>query len=466
VALQLAWFSPWPPQRSGVAGRSAELSPLLAANGHAIDVFVDASLVSVARGAADAPAPGTVRVLSAHEFVWRHARGDYHLPIYQVGNSHLHRFIWPYLFRHPGLVVMHDGRIHHARAEALISRERFADYRAEFGWSHPGADPAGAGFGVLGLDGPFLYHWPMNRGVIAAARLVAAHSRGLVRAIARDWPDRPVEHIALGEGPATFDHARARARVRSAHGIGPDTVLFGVFGGLTGEKLVPEILAAFRDTRAWTPDAALLLVGTADPCLDLDDRIVELGPGSAVRRVDAATDAEFDEAIAAVDVMLNLRWPTALETSGPWVRGLALGRPTVIVDLPHQTHVPALDPRTWRRHAPCEDLSEDADARAVTVAIDICDLPRLLRVAMRRLGTDAALRARLGREARAWWEREHTVTRMVADYERAMERAITEPPPSPDWPAHMRPDPAAHARRILADPALADNAVAQRLSGF
>jgi hypothetical protein len=29
------------------------------------------------------------------------------------------------------------------------------------------------------------------------------------------------------------------------------------------------------------------------------------------------------------------------------VRGLALSRPTVIADLPHQSHVPALDPPFW-----------------------------------------------------------------------------------------------------------------------
>ncbi len=30
-SVKIAWFSPWPPQRSGIAGRSAELVPLLAA---------------------------------------------------------------------------------------------------------------------------------------------------------------------------------------------------------------------------------------------------------------------------------------------------------------------------------------------------------------------------------------------------------------------------------------------------
>ena len=83
---RLAFFSPWPPQPSGVATCAADVVPALAAAGHAVDVFVDEALVPVQKGAAGPAAPGEVRVLGAHDFVWRHARAPYDLPIYQVGN--------------------------------------------------------------------------------------------------------------------------------------------------------------------------------------------------------------------------------------------------------------------------------------------------------------------------------------------------------------------------------------------
>jgi hypothetical protein len=361
---------------------------------------------------------------------------------------------------------MHDGRLHHARAEALVSRGRLADYEAEFAWSHPDADAGAAGFAILGLDGPFLFEWPMHRGVIEASRIVAVHSPGLMRLLERRWPHWPLAHIALGEGRAELDVGAARGRVRRRLGLPSDAVVFGVFGGLTTEKLVPETLWAFRHTRAWVPDARLLLCGHADPWLDLEQRIAEADLTDAVCRFEAATDNEFDDAIAAVDVQVNLRWPTAYETSGPWVRGLAQGRATIITDLPHQAHVPTLDPRTWKRHAPCSDLSAGADDRAVAVAVDMRDLDRSLRSAMRRLATDAPLRARLGSNARTWWEREHTLARMVGDYERALNRATTEPHRTPEWPSHMRPDPASRARRVLAASGLDTETAAARLAGL
>jgi glycosyltransferase involved in cell wall biosynthesis len=440
--------------------------PLLAARGHGIDVFVDGTRVRSPLAADEPPPPGSVRVVNANDFVWRHAKRHYDLAVYQIGNSHLHRFIWPYLYRYPGLAVLHDGRVHHARAEALLSAGRSKDYVAEFAWSHPAAGPAGANFGLLRLDGPFYYQWPMLRGIVSTSRVVAAHSPGVVRELRADWPEHAIDHIALGEGRAHLDITRARTAFRTAHAIPADATVFGVFGALTADKRVLEILEAFRSTRAWIPDARLLLAGAADPALGLEDAINALGIAGATIRLPGASDDEFDEAIAATDVVLSLRWPTALETSGPWVRSLALGRATVIIDLPHQSHLPALDPRTWQRLTPCDDLAPGADERAITVAIDLLDREHSLRIAMRRLGTNAGLRNRIGAAARRWWEREHTVERMIADYERVMARAIDAPAPlpAPDWPAHIAVQPAAFVERVLSRDFGSNDVVSERLS--
>ena len=47
--MRLAWFSPWPPDLSGVAGRSAEITAVLAARRYAIDVFVDERRITADR---------------------------------------------------------------------------------------------------------------------------------------------------------------------------------------------------------------------------------------------------------------------------------------------------------------------------------------------------------------------------------------------------------------------------------
>jgi hypothetical protein len=94
------------------------------------------------------------------------------------------------------------------------------------------------------------------------------------------------------------------------------------------------------------------------------------------------------------------------------------------------------------------------------------NLARGLRAAMRRLGTDAALRAAIGRQARLWWEREHTIERMVLDYERALADALAAPIPHADLPPHLRPDPSGSSRQLLGSDEWQDPDVRSRLAGF
>ena len=122
-----------------------------------------------------------------------------------------------------------------------------------------------------------------------------------------------------------------------------------MFGGLTPEKRLPQILAAFRATLPHAPAAHLLLAGA--PGRALRRRRRRSPPHGLADRVTLTgyldTDESLTDHLAACDVTLNLRWPTARETSGPWLRALAAGRPTVIIDLVHLGDVPSLDPRTW-----------------------------------------------------------------------------------------------------------------------
>ncbi|HYT75277.1 MAG TPA: hypothetical protein VEL79_11050, partial [Vicinamibacterales bacterium] len=159
-----------------------------------------------------------------------------------------------------------------------------------------------------------------------------------------------------------------------------------------------------------------------------------LGLGDRVTRTGyLESEQDLTDHLAACDVSLNLRWPTARETSGPWLRALAAGRATIVTDLAHMTDVPSLDPRTW-----AVKEGGPRTSSPVCVAIDILDEDHSLRLAMRRLAVDPALRAELGRTAREWWAREHTVDAMADDYERVMRQAMTRAIPKIELPGHMR----------------------------
>jgi hypothetical protein len=154
------------------------------------------------------------------------------------------------------------------------------------------------------------------------------------------------------------------------------------------------------------------------------------------------TDDAFTACIAAADVGLCLRWPTAREVSGPWLRCLAAGKPTVITDLSHLADVPALDPRTWLPH--------QANGRPpCTVAIDILDEDHSLRLTLRRLGADGELRASLGKAGGEYWSANHGHDAMTADYVHVMADAMRQAPTTPALPDHLLDTADATLRRVL-----------------
>ena len=146
---RLAWFSPMPPARTGVAVYSTEVVAGLRA-AHEVHVYVDEPVAAAARARkADADDIG-----SAHDFVPRHALEPYDLTVFQLGNSSAHDFVWPYLCRYPGLAVLHDVHLHHARAAALLRQKRPDAYREEFREAHPDTLPDLAELAIRGFDSP------------------------------------------------------------------------------------------------------------------------------------------------------------------------------------------------------------------------------------------------------------------------------------------------------------------------
>ena len=105
--------------------------------------------------------------------------------------------MWPYVFRYPGLVVLHDGQLHFTRARLLLQQKRYSDYRAEFKFNHPEARPGLADLEISGLLGSLHYFWPTANA-------------------ACDFPNA-IRHSRSVRGSTTSHHAIAAGR-RKARG--------------------------------------------------------------------------------------------------------------------------------------------------------------------------------------------------------------------------------------------------------
>ncbi len=406
--MRVAWFSPLPPAPTGIAGYSADVLPLLDAAGLSID---------------------RVPETAAHDFVWRHRQNPYDVVVYQLGNAPWHDYMWGYLFRYPGLVVLHDARLNHARAARLLRERRVDDYRREFAYNHPDVSPAGAEYAVEGVRGPAFYFWPMTRAVVESARLVAVHNAFVAEDLRERYPSSRVERIRLGT-PERRVAPGARDRIRQRFDIPAGAIVFVAFGLVTAEKRIDPILRALATlvTRHGV-DARLLLVGASE--FDgLDAAVAGHGVSGRVHLTGYVPYEEIGNHLSAGDVSLSLRWPTAEETSGSWIESLAAGKPTIITALPHNADVPS----------------------SVALSIDLLEEDAALAAAMRLLATDRAAREALGAAGRTYWEANHRLDLMAADYQRVLDRAAGLPAPDvPGLPAHLTADHGALAAAIASE---------------
>ena len=425
---RVAWFTPLRPAKSGIAWYSeAVLSRLV--SGHSIDVFVDAAPDRCVRPSR------TAGVFAAHEFVWRHNRAPYDLIVYQMGNATYHDYMWAYAFRYPGLVVLHDGQLHHARARMLLRRERVDDYRAEFLYNHPDADAGLVELGRAGLLGSLTYLWPMLRTVVESSRMVVVHNHWLANQLRERHPGTRIDVIEMGV-PEFSPREGARHALRSKYGIQDEAIVFTALGKVTAEKRIREAIRSLAAIAESAPEVRLLLAGEPVPTYDMRAEARRLGVEDKVIFLGYLPEDMVDDVLVASDVTLCMRWPTSRETSASWLRCLAAGKPSIVTDLVHTADVPVINPRDWTVLA-----AGDSD-RAVAVSVEMIDEADLLTFAMRRLARDGRMRTRLGVNARELWARRFQMNRMMSEYEHAITAALACAAPGAaavaEQPPHLR----------------------------
>jgi glycosyltransferase involved in cell wall biosynthesis len=424
--VRLAFVSPLPPLPTGIADYAADVVGLLAGR-HEIEVFHAQEGVDVARLPAGTP------VRPAVELAARHRARPYDLAVYQMGNGRAHDFVYDWLSRVPGLLVLHDLVLHHARAARFLDSEPvrawrndpfsasardaarpvLEAWRAELEYCYPGRGDRL--FAVhLGTIGPLLpYAYPLFRIPVEASRAVAVHNVFMAAAVRAEAPGKLVAEVPqpARREPVSPDRVRA---LRASLGFREDEVVVGSFGLVTPEKRTESLARAVARAAARDPRIRLLLVGPVPDSTRVQALLARAGVGAAV--VTGRVPLEDLAAhVEAADVVAHLRYPTARETSAALLRVLAQGRATVVADLEHQADLPA----------------------EAVVRVDLEDETGGTAAAILRLAGDPEARRRLGAAAAEHVGRAHAPSRVRDAWEDALERARTLPDPAPrDWPSH------------------------------
>ena len=338
--MRVAWYSPLPPLASGIADYSFELLPLVAER-----ATVDAV----------SPKPKWPKRLQVPSGVtWiapeaaaedeRTAPARHDAILYHLGNNPHHEFVYEAALERPGISVFHDFVMHHLVAHLMVEagrrRERYTELmREEYG-------PAGERLAELRIHRVATefekFVFPLNRHVARASTAIVVHSRDSAERMRELAPGVPVWVIPhhAGSPPAsvagvTRDEARARLKLPSG------AFLVGHFGFITKPKQPAAVIGGFERLAHVDPDARLVLTGADHTGGGLDLMVHRHGLDGKVIKAGYVDLERFYLYLKAVDATVNLRYPSAGESSGTFARALAEGRAAIVNDLGSFAEVPS-----------------------------------------------------------------------------------------------------------------------------
>ena len=300
--MRVAFFSPMPPSKSGIADYSAALVDRLQ---HLVDLEV---------------------------FAERPAQFDaarYDALLYQIGNNPHHAFAYELALEHPGVAVMHESNLHHLVVELTIRRGDWDGYERECEYNGGAAALAYAQRARTLVVGPDYEGVAMTRRLLERSRAVIVHSHFMVDRMRAAGFQGPVGRIPHGAWIPQADRMAYRQRL----GLDETTPLVGIFGFLKPYKRIAESLRAFRRLVRLEPRVRMILAGELHPDCPVASMLAALGLSEHVRVLGFTPIEDFTGYLAACDVALNLRYPTVGETSGSLLRALGLAKAVLVSDV-------------------------------------------------------------------------------------------------------------------------------------
>ncbi|MCI0635348.1 MAG: glycosyltransferase family 4 protein [Actinobacteria bacterium] len=353
---RIAWVSPMPPARSGIASYSEAVLAGLERIGYTRRHKLEPVWPVKQKHSATIP--------------W-HTMAVYHLG----NNVEFHGDIYDLAIRVPGLLVIHDlalddfvqGMIatghpfgYPALREGLLNAGRLARFE-DAERNEP-------------LRIPFIAHAARHaRGIVAHSPFVERY----LRSFGCRTPVFVAPHPVV-ERDEDFRAAERRAPVLrgSLETMGMRT-LVGVFGDQNAAKLIDVVLGAVARL---PEDVHVVLVGRRIPGYELEPVVRASGLGGRVSIHTDVSDEDFLAWMCAADVSVDLRHPHRGEVSGSLARSMQCGRPTIVSAT--GTYL---------------DLRDDIVVHVPAGPIE----PEELAVTLRELVDDPERRRRIGEAARA-----------------------------------------------------------------
>ena len=322
---KLAFVSPLPPERTGIADYSAELLPVLSEY-YQIDVVVDQKNITDPWIIENCP-------VRTSEWFSENYR-QYDRVLYHFGNNSFHQYTFPLLETMPGVLVLHDffqsgiqayrddsGAKPHVLSQALYASHGYRAVLDRYVSTNPWED--------------VVMSYPANLPVLQRGLGIIVHgeySRKLASQwygpeAAADWAVIP--HLRVPAEPFNRDSVRRQL------GFTPNDLVVCSFGFLGPTKLNHRLLASFlASPLAANPEAKLVFVGSNEHGGEYGKRLIQsINSSDCASRIyitEWADTKTFRAYLAAADIAVQLRTLSRGETSGTILDCMNHGIATIV----------------------------------------------------------------------------------------------------------------------------------------
>lgn len=248
---------------------------------------------------------------------------------YNIGNNHLfHASIWQVSRQHPGIVVLHDLRVHNFFDSLYRGQWRdVAGYLAQMKryYGDEGLRAATEFVNSGGLNIDFMTErYPFTPLALENCLAVVVHTQEALAQIEalRQWP------VVLTSLPRTLPSNHSNNTLRPA---GPPyrLVMFGYMGRNRRLDAVLEALGTFPEHDSFQLD----IFGETPDGRNLRNRIGKLGLGDLVKLHGYTPEAELNKVLQTSHLAINLRYPTMGEASGSQLRIWYHALPSLVTDV-------------------------------------------------------------------------------------------------------------------------------------
>jgi glycosyltransferase involved in cell wall biosynthesis/predicted SAM-dependent methyltransferase len=320
---RLAFVSPLPPERTGIADYSVDLLPELLPY-FEVELITDQPTLAL---------PPTLAMLPRHSVNWFLEQGmQYDRIVYQLGNSPFHSHMLPLMRLHPGVVVLHDFFLSSLLAYEEMVGNVLGVWTEALYYSH-GYQAVKKRFDSENVE-VTKNIYPCNLEVLHNAKGMIVHS-AYSQQLARHWYGEEIgvnwNVIPLVRKPAL---AVNRNAARKALNISEDAFVVCSFGMLAPTKLNHRLLNAWLASRLHLSNQCqLIFVGEnegGDYGAKLIDDIRRSGCGHRVEILGWVDQETYSRYLQAADISVQLRSMSRGEMSAALLDCMNYGLPTIV----------------------------------------------------------------------------------------------------------------------------------------